>query len=64
MKPQNLILLALAGVGVYLFYNKMNKKTLPTASAIKKDINKDIEKFASSFENIKQGNEEDFSTIS
>lgn len=38
MKTKNLILLALAGAGIYFIYNKMKKKTLPTASAVKKGL--------------------------
>lgn len=50
MKTKNLILLALAGAGIYFIYNKMKKKTLPTASAVKKSLTSSIKKEVSNFD--------------
>ena len=40
MKTKNLILLALAGAGIYFIYNKMKKKPLPNENAVKTDLTK------------------------
>jgi len=50
MKTQNLVLLALAGVGIYFIYNKMNKKRLPTSNAVKRDLTANIKKEVSNFD--------------
>jgi hypothetical protein len=50
MKTKNLILLALAGAGIYFIYNKMKKKTLPTASAVRTDLTKDVKDVVKEFD--------------